>query len=122
MTKREEFLVWIDELIKNQKDDSTVPMNDSVKAYLDAIRDDSVSDSDKPQFTENGKAILMQLQSMPDGMYKAKDIAEGMGIASKSVAGAIRKLVTEGYCEKIGKDPVVYSITEKGKNVNFEEN
>ena len=69
MTKREEFLVWIDELIKNQKDDSTVPMNDSVKAYLDAIRDDSVSDSDKPQFTENGKAILIHLQSMPDGMY-----------------------------------------------------
>lgn len=118
MTKREEFLAWIDTMMAN----SNVPMNESAKAYLDAIRGDCVAEDNKPMFTDNGKAILMYLQSVSDGMYKAKDIAEGMGIASKSVAGAIRKLVTEGYCEKIGKDPVVYSITEKGKNVNFEEN
>lgn len=118
MTKRQEFLEWIDALVSSG---ANVPMSDNVKAYLDAIRDNADSD-DKPAFTENGKAILMYLQSVLPGMYKAKDIAEGMGIASKSVAGAIRKLVTEGYVEKVGKDPVVYSITEKGKNVNFEEN
>lgn len=122
MTKREEFLLWIDDLIKNQKDSSAVLMNANAKAYLDAIRGDCVADDNKPTFTGNGKAILMYLQSVPEGMYKARDIAEGMGIASKSVAGAIRKLITDGYVEKIGKDPVVYSITENGKNVNFEEN
>ena len=53
-------------------------------------------------------------------MYKARDIAEGMFVASKSVSGAMRKLVTDGYVEKIGKDPVVYTITEKGLNVKFE--
>ena len=45
---------------------------------------------------------------------------KGMFIASKSVSGAMRKLVTDGYVEKIGQNPVVYMITEKGKNVIFE--
>lgn len=119
MTKSEEFIEWVYALIANQKDES-VPMSENVKAYLDAIKGDCAL-NDKPQFTENGKAILKHLQGMNPGMYKAKDIAESMLITSKSVAGAIRKLVTDGYVEKVGKDPVVYSITEKGKNVNFED-
>ena len=53
-------------------------------------------------------------------MYKARDIAEALFIAPKSVSGAMRKLVTDGYVEKVGKDPIMYSITEKGKNVDFE--
>ena len=34
----------------------------------------------------------------------------------------MRKLVMDEYVEKVGKDPVVYTITEKGKNVIFTEN
>ena len=55
-------------------------------------------------------------------MYKARDIAEGMSLSSKAVSGAMRKLVTDGYVEKVGKDPVVYMISENGKNVKFDEN
>jgi hypothetical protein len=29
--------------------------------------------------------------------------------------------VTDGYVEKIGQDPVMYLLTEKGKKVNIEE-
>jgi predicted transcriptional regulator len=32
----------------------------------------------------------------------------------------MRKLVTDGYVEKVGKDPVIYPITEKGYQVKFE--
>ena len=32
----------------------------------------------------------------------------------------MRKLVTDGYIEKVGKDPVVYMITEKGKTIEIE--
>jgi predicted transcriptional regulator len=54
-------------------------------------------------------------------MFKAKDIAEGLFISSRAVSGAIRKLVTDGYVEKVGQDPVIYSITEEGKNIKFED-
>ena len=65
-------------------------------------------------------ARMANLQEVPVVAYKARDIAQGMFIASKSVSGAMRKLVTDGYVEKIGQNPVVYMITEKGKNVIFE--
>lgn len=117
MTKRQEFVEFVDYLIAHCSE--PVEISSNVKDYLDAIRESSAKE-DKPEFTDNGKAILKYLQEIPEGMYKARDIAEGMFIASKSVSGAMRKLVTDGYVEKVGKDPVVYIITEKGKNVNFE--
>ena len=112
MTKQQEFLEFWDKLTLNQD----IPQN--VKMYVDALR--NTDTIEKPLFTENGGKILKYLQSAPTGMYKARDIAENMGITSKGVSGAMRKLVTDGYVEKVGKDPVVYMITEKGKNVEFE--
>lgn len=117
MTKREVFIDFIDKLMQNYEGD--VPAD--VTSYLDAIRG-SKDQAEKPKFTDNGKAILQYLQSVPVQMMKARDIAEGMFVTSKTVSGAMRKLVDEGYIEKVGKDPVVYVITEKGKSVEFEEN
>jgi hypothetical protein len=34
----------------------------------------------------------------------------------------MRKLVTDGYLEKLGKDPIIYILTEKGKTFNIKEN
>ena len=31
----------------------------------------------------------------------------------------MRKLVTDGYVEKVGQDPVVYTLTEKGINTEI---
>lgn len=90
------------------------PMPENLIEYWDKFKGGS-SGGEKPQFTENGKKILTFLQQHTDTKtWKAKDIAEGMFIASRTVSGAIRKLVTDGYVEKVGQDPVIYSITEKG--------
>lgn len=116
MTKSEELLEFVDYLMRNCREPVEIPEN--VQAYLEALK--SSENTTKSEFTSNGKIILQWLQSAPMGMYKAKDVAEGIGISSKSVSGAMRKLVADEYVEKVGKDPVVYSITEKGKNVVFE--
>ena len=34
---------------------------------------------------------------------------------SKSVSGTMRKLVSDGYFSKSGSNPVMYSLTDKGK-------
>jgi Mn-dependent DtxR family transcriptional regulator len=52
---------------------------------------------------------------------KAKDIGDELFISSRTVSGALRKLVNDGFVEKIGQNPVIYTLTEKGKNYNFEE-
>jgi len=117
MTKQQQFLEFWNYLVTEAAPGVEVPAE--VQAYIDALSNGS--NVEKPAFTENGKNILIYLQSAPIAMYKARDIAEGMGITSKAVSGAMRKLVSDEYVEKVGKDPVVYMITEKGKNVVFNE-
>lgn len=76
---------------------------------------------EKPMFTDNGKLILKFLQEHQDTpMWKARDVAEGLFISSRGVSGAMRKLVTDGFVEKVGENPVIYSITENGKNINID--
>lgn len=118
MTKKQEFIKFIDELMEaapNVADN----MSDDVKAYLEAFRG---NDADKPLFTDNGKLILKFLQdNQSQPMWKAKDIGEGLCISSRAVSGSIRKLVSDGYVEKVGQDPVVYAITDKGKTTDLEK-
>ena len=53
-------------------------------------------------------------------MSKAKDIAEGLGISSRTVSGSLRKLVTDGFVDKVSTNPTIYAISEKGKNYKID--
>ena len=108
MSLKQDFISYVESNFNSN------PMPDNLTEYWNKFKGNS-SGGDKPQFTENGKKILAFLQQNPDTQtWKAKDIAEGMFVASRTVSGAIRKLVSDGYVEKVGQDPVIYSITEKG--------
>ena len=107
---KQEFINFINALMAAAPQ---VEITDGAKAYLDTLLS---ADSDKPEITENGKVVLKYLQNAPVGAYKAKDIAEELFTSSRAVSGALRKLVTDGFVEKLGSDPVIYNITEKGKN------
>lgn len=77
----------------------------------------------KPKFTDNGKLVLTFMKENKDtykNLFKAKDVGEGLGIASRTASGAMRKLVTDGYIEKVGADPVVYAITQSGIDVDVD--
>lgn len=81
-------------------------------------------DGGKPKFTDNGKLVLEYMQENVDtynNLFKAKDIGEGMEISSRTVSGAMRKLVNDLYVEKVGENPTVYSLTAEGKEVTFNE-
>ena len=54
-------------------------------------------------------------------IHPGATIGEGLFISSRTVSGAIRKLVTDGFVEKVGQDPVIYVITEQGKNIEIED-
>ena len=95
-------------------------MTDNIIAYLNILKE--IKD-EKPILTQNGIPILRYLQEHQDvKLWKAKDLAEQMGVSSRGVSGSMRKLVSDGFCEKIGNSPSVYMLTEKGKNYHIEEN
>lgn len=119
MSKKQEFIKYVNDLI-SATSNSPVPMSEDAKLYWTAFcgLDEN---GEKPLFTDNGKLILQFLQDHQDTpMWKARDIAEGLFISSRAVSGAMRKLVTDGFVEKVGQDPVIYSITENGKNITIE--
>lgn len=114
MTKKDEFIKYVEDLI----DGNYYEMSENVRLYWEAFK--GKVEEDKPLFTDNGKLILQYLQdNQSTPMWKAKDIAEGMFVSSRTVSGAMRKLVSDGYVEKVGQDPVIYSLTEKGKTVEI---
>ena len=112
-TVDELFIKYVNELITAAPN---VQPNEDASLYWSAFcgLDEN---GEKPMFTDNGKLILKYMQDHPEtSSFKAKDIGEGLFISSRAVSGAIRKLVTDGYVEKIGQDPVIYTLTEQGKN------
>ena len=113
---KQEFIEFLNALMAAAPEVANEKMTDNVKAYIDTLIS---SKNDKPEITDSGKIILDYMQKSDLPMFKAKDIADGLYISSRAVSGSLRKLVTDGFCEKVGTDPVVYTLTEKGKNIEI---
>ena len=114
---KQEIIEFLNALMAAAPEVANEKMTDNVKAYIDTLIS---SKNDKPEITDSGKIILDYMQKSDLPMFKAKDIADGLYISSRAVSGSLRKLVTDGFCEKVGTDPVVYTLTEKGKNYKID--
>jgi DNA-binding MarR family transcriptional regulator len=116
---KQEFIEFLCALMAAAPDVADKMMTENVKAYIAALTN---SEEDKPLITDSGKMILKYLQDNANTpMMKARDIAEGLFVSSRAVSGSLRKLVNDGFCEKVGKDPVVYALTAKGKEFKIED-
>ena len=114
---KQEFLDFLNSLIEAAPDVAKEKMTENIKKFIETLSD---SENEKPIITDNGKVILDYMQKSNEPLLKSKDIAEGLFVSSRKVSGGLRKLVTDGFVEKVGKDPVIYSLTEKGKNFIIE--
>lgn len=110
---KQEFLNFLNALMAAAPDVAEKLMTENIKVYIETLQNNNI---EKPEITDNGKVILDYLQKNPASSWKARDIAEGLFISSRSVSGTLRGLVNNGFMEKIGESPVVYILTEKGKN------
>jgi DNA-binding MarR family transcriptional regulator len=120
MSKKQDFIEFVKHLMEGTGLENDMP--DSVKEFWDALKETDSAETARP-LTENGEKILTYLQEHQNiNRWKSRDIAEGLCISSRTASGAMRKLVTDGYLEKLGKDPIIYILTEKGKTFNIKEN
>lgn len=77
---------------------------------------------DKPMsLTDTGKVIIAFLQNCGDSdkAFRAKDIGEELFISSRTISGAMRKLIADELVEKVGQDPVQYKLTQIGQNITI---
>ena len=125
MSKKEAFINEIQTLMEQALNCQEMPFEGLTSDALDFWNGLNVTgDSEKPAFTKNGRLVLEYIQKNKDtynNLFKAKDIGEGLGISSRTASGAMRKLVTDLYLEKVGTNPTIYSLTQKGTEVRFED-
>ena len=124
MTKKEAFIKIIQTEIFDRTDIYAENYPDEyglAASFWEDFKDGKVKNSGA--MTENGKKLLSWMQENVDTMtnlFTSKEAAEALFTSGRSIAGSMRKLVNDGYVEKTGTDPVQYSLTEAGKNYQFD--
>lgn len=119
MNKRDAFI----QVVKEVFDKPEISNSFSQEIWTNAIDFWKEFLNDKPKesntgITENGVKILMWMCANKENLsnvFTSKEIAEGLFTSGRSVSGAMRKLISDGYVQKVGQNPVQYSLTEQGK-------
>lgn len=112
---KRDFIAFVEELMKAAPE---VTMSENARTFYEAFKQ---TKDDKPEITDNGKLILKYMQNSDKTNLKSKEIADGLFCSSRMVSGSIRKLVNDGFCDKIDTDPVIYTLTDKGRNYIIKE-
>lgn len=117
MTNKEIFIEKINQLLDDCPDFfGQDEKADKALAYFESLKKDK---GGSKEITENGLKILHFMNDNCDirnNVFKAVEIGEGLFMSGRSVSGSMRKLVSDEFVSKEGKDPVVYAITQKGKD------
>ena len=112
MTNRQKFISEIESLLQESHYEI---FSDEALAYFEELKNGKASVGG---ITEIGSKILLWLQKytiVGQEFFSAKAIGEGLFISSRSVSGAARKLIVDGYLIKEGKSPVTYALTPQGR-------
>lgn len=117
MSKKEAFVIQIKEALDQEHKGLKVEdvLDGDALEFWNGLLIGCKNNTSK--FTNNGKMILKFMQENIDNfhnLFKAKNIGEGLQLSSRTISGSIRKLVNDGYVEKIGESPVIYCLTYEG--------
>ena len=113
--------IFINE-IQNQLNSNKITLSQDALEFFNALVASNTGVKETT-FTENGKRVLTFMQENKatySNMFTAKSIAEGLAISSHGSSGALRKLVNDGYVEKIEGSPVTYLLSTMGEKVKFD--
>lgn len=120
---REKFIEEIEAILKT----SDKKLSTDASEFYDLIKSDLLpkADAKNPDgITDRGKTILAALQANSandtSAIFTSKRIGEITGLATRSVTGSIRGLVSRGYVTKVSVEPVTYALTELGRDIKFE--
>lgn len=92
-------------------------LSEEAIVFLDELLD---KNSTENLLTDSGKRILITMGEKSEAymnVFSSKQLGELLFMSARSVSGAMRKLVTEGYVVKSGTNPVTYSLTPSGKDI-----
>ena len=116
-TNRDSFIEDVEGIISKYPD----MFSPEALAYFNSFKDGKASVGG---MTEVGGKVLAYMQENEEtynNIFKSKEIGEGIFMSGRSVSGSMRKLVTDGYVEKVGTNPVCYGLTGAGRDYQFDK-
>lgn len=125
MTKKDKFIKIVENEVFNKADimvENYPDIFEDAQIFFNVLKN-GADKEEKSKFTDTGKIVLAYIKEnkeIHNNLFTAKDIAEQVSLTSRSVSGAARKLVNDGYLEKMGESPVVYSLTELGETTDLD--
>ena len=123
MTKKEIFINLIQTEIFDKADIWAEKYGEDYKtaaAFWEEFKNSKVAVNNK--ITENGKKVLLMMQELEEemsNMFTSKELAEKLETSGRSVGGVLRKLANDGYISKEGKNPIYYSLSEVGRQLDL---
>lgn len=123
MTKREIFINLIQTEIFDKADiwaENYGEDYNTAAAFWEEFKNSKATANNK--ITENGKKVLLMMQELEEemsNMFTSKELAEKLETSGRSVSGVLRKLVNDGYISKEGKNPIYYSLSEVGRQLDL---
>lgn len=112
MTGKQKFIKVIEETLESCPDFFGELGSEEAAAALDYFKSLTKADEVKP-LSEKAQAIYDYMVANAEScnnIFTSRSIAEGLEVSARAVSGSMRKLVTDGYVTKSGKDPVTYSL------------
>lgn len=123
MTKREIFINLIQTEIFDKADiwaENYGEDYNTAAAFWEEFKNSKATANNK--ITENGKKVLLTMQEFEEemsNMFTSKELAEKLETSGRSVSGVLRKLANDGYISKEGKNPIYYSLSEVGRQLDL---
>lgn len=113
---------FIDEVLKitaTENAENLLGIRYHLENLYNQMKSEAVTTTKKTTLTANGVKILKVLQEHETVEMSAADVGDYIDLSSRSVSGSMRKLVTEGYVDKIAQDSgsALYKITDKGLKI-----
>lgn len=113
MSKKEKFIEDVENVIEQ--------LSDEGREYFENFK--ASKKESTGGITEKGLSILKCMQrenTRFNNSFKSKDIGDILFMSGRSISGSMRKLVEDGYVNKISKNPVLYELTELGMKYNID--
>ena len=111
MTNKDKFIEELTSVV-----DLSLILSDEALRYWDDFVKGKASIGGMTEAGEKVLTWMLNHETEFANVFNAKIIGEGLFVHSKTVSGAMRKLISDGYVAKEGQNPVSYSLTDTARS------
>jgi Fic family protein len=119
MTKRDNFIQLVNILLATADSELVLKYQDGMKFFQEFQE----KYSQPGKTTEIGGKVLAYMKEQllqGNDVLTANQIGTGLQVSSRSASGAMKKLITDNFVERVSKNPTMYRLIINKENLDNE--